>query len=489
MRVAVVVLWLAAWLAGCADSGDPEPGRIRTEAATPAGYGTIAPPNKLGLRSLYERRVDIIALVAPYYPSSSKGAVSGESDFDTWMATVDKDPDTARQMKVRNTVAQAIVDASTRNCDAYLNSLRGDQVANRTFSDILATGFGIAGGLTNPVQNAKILSSLGGFSTAFGASIDRNVFAQQAVELIADQIKKYRATERTTIEAKYSKSYADWSLGEAMADVAEYHADCSLMKGLVLTQDSLTKREALVQAARAAAQKAVDGGAAGQTVANIVDAIAQAGSDQSATASPPTPAQTQTASTNSSSATLSTADLDAQSAALSKCLAEVEAQVTAGLSVTSFLSAGDFAAGGSCANGASWDHQFIVTMNEHLSGKKLDAVSGDAKAAEFQAEESAISNEVSAQKVEIVAIRNAALGYIAELAQNGGSPNDVQTAVAQLTTPAIVANDPVFDAMKQAASVTLAAPEGKLTPGQMSAALAIAAAQAYESAVATKQSS
>jgi hypothetical protein len=488
MRVAIVVLCLTAMLTGCADSGDPQPGRVRSEAATPAGYGTLVPPNKLGLRSLYERRVDIIALISPYYPMGVRAPVTGESDFDWWMATVDKDLDTERQLKVRNTVAQAIVDASTRNCDAYLNSLRGDQVANRTLSDILATGFGIAGGLTDPVRNAKILSSLGGFSTAFGASIDRNIFAQQAVELIADQVKKYRAAERTTIEGKYSRSYSDWSLEQAMADVVEYHADCSLMKGLVLTQDSLTKREALVEAARAAAAKAAKGGSSGSTVSDIVDAIVGAGSDQ---APAPPPAQSAAPLANSSTE-LPTTDLDAQIKVLSDCLDLIQRQITAGASVDTFLKNEPAFAhtDGKCHGDLTWKGQFLALLQQHLSSNDLTNGTVDEKSAAFDSERSAIMNEVNARRAQIVSLRNNAMDYIAYLGKSDGhTAADIRNAIAQLGTPSVVANDPVFKAMTQAASASLDPAVDSLRAAELSAALAQAAARAYEASVPSKAAS
>ena len=148
MRLAIVTVCLAAWLTGCADNGDRYPGAIRTEATTPAWVGGT---------SLYERRADVGALIRQFYPT-------GPSGLDAQVANVDMDTaHSATQMAVRNSVAGAVIDASTRNCDVYLESLRGDQVANRTFSDLLAAGFGIAGGLASPVQSAKILSSFGRF--------------------------------------------------------------------------------------------------------------------------------------------------------------------------------------------------------------------------------------------------------------------------------------------------------------------------------------
>lgn len=158
-----------------------------------------------------------------------------------------------QNVAIRNDVVSTLVSASRGNCYAYVKSLRADQVGSRLLSDFFAGSLATAGSLVTHAQAAHILAGLAGFSTGEGASIDRNVFAQQAAEAIGDAMLKLQDDDRTVIEGKMQQTYQAWPLGLALADVMQFHGDCSVARGLTKLQGALQQRETAVQAVRAAA--------------------------------------------------------------------------------------------------------------------------------------------------------------------------------------------------------------------------------------------
>jgi hypothetical protein len=196
------------------------------------------------------------------------------------------DDRSARQ--IRNSATSQLVSASVANCNVYLQGLRGGQVSTRTFFDILTAGLGLAGGIATPERSAKLLSSLGAFSTATGGSLDRNVFAEQGVELVADEIEKLRSRQRLEIERKFGQSYETWPLGLAIADIYTYHGSCSMLRGLSQMRDAVVTRDLLIKAARLSAAQAARDGASGTEVAAAIAGLEQAaiGEDGSVLARP-----------------------------------------------------------------------------------------------------------------------------------------------------------------------------------------------------------
>src|SRR5690606_6326264 len=122
-------------------------------------------------------------------------------------------------------------------------------------------------------STARALSALGAWSTASGATWDRNVYAEQAAEMIAEEIRKLRVTERATLEAKYTRSYDQWPLATALTDVADFHNSCSMLRGISLIQDAVANRERSVRAARQAAMAALNAGGDGVAVAAAVAGV------------------------------------------------------------------------------------------------------------------------------------------------------------------------------------------------------------------------
>lgn len=211
---------------------------------------------------------------------ASAGAAYSEVDLDRLILAADMSGDKT----IRNAVVAQLMAASTTNCGIYLNGLRSGQVQSRLLSDIAATTFGIAGSLTEPVKSAKILSGLAAFSTSAGASVDRNIFAQQGAELVADAIVQVRATDRAYIEGRMTEDLSKWPMGLALTDFARFHADCSMLRGLSQMREAVSAREFEVRAVRAAALAVARSGGSGEEVAAAI-----AGSGETVAIYKPTP--------------------------------------------------------------------------------------------------------------------------------------------------------------------------------------------------------
>jgi hypothetical protein len=184
--------------------------------------------------------------------------------------------DAEQSTRARNSVVSQLVAASVHNCHLYMQSLRGGQVGARTTADLATSTFGVAGAGMEPVSTSRALSSPAALSTAWGASWDRNVYADQAAEMVADEIRKLRLTERAALEAKYVLPYADWPMAAALADVADFHNSCTMLRGVSLIQDAVLNRERSVRAVRLAAVQAREAGGGPEAIVAAVSGVAEA---------------------------------------------------------------------------------------------------------------------------------------------------------------------------------------------------------------------
>lgn len=267
-------------LAGCATGAINRPGRLPTEAAA-AAKGPDGTP-------LRQRQIDLAAIlrselrqagVTISSDQAPSGAVddntlyigSGPTSLDLLIAATDRAG--ANSRAVRNDVITSWMSASTANCAVYVQSLRGGQVGSRLVTDFLAGGFAAASSLATPEGSARILAALSAFSTAEGASIDRNVFAQQGAELVADAILQLRAESRARLEAKLTTNYIDYPMGLALVDLHEFHNDCSMLRGLARMREAILAREQTVQTIRSAAAAVQRAGGSPQEIVAVIGAL------------------------------------------------------------------------------------------------------------------------------------------------------------------------------------------------------------------------
>ena len=255
------MLTLTACASGRIDTGYPFP----IEPAAPASSGA-------GKTPLRQMQVHLDTLLIDGL--SRSGVKPQAAGLDDLMSAVSSSPD---RMAIRNDVVSAIVAASTANCTVYVQALRSGQVNSRLLTDLFAGGLATASSIAVPPASAKLLSALSALSTAEGSSVDRNIFAQQSAELIADAILQLRSADLAAIRANMKTSYDDWSLGMALADLFSFQGDCSMVRGFSKMRDALTAREQAVQSIRAAAG-AVE--KAGGSPAQIVAVLSGLSGDQ-----------------------------------------------------------------------------------------------------------------------------------------------------------------------------------------------------------------
>lgn len=152
---------------------------------------------------------------------------------------------------VRNTIAHQLIAASNQNCKIYMQNIRANQAGARTASDVLSTGTALAGSISEPPRTASLLSALSGLFTGVGASIDRNIYAETGAELIAEAVFTSRDGDRRVIEDKLqTRSAAQYSISNAVADIYNFHGRCSILGGLMEMREAITTRELAVRAAR-----------------------------------------------------------------------------------------------------------------------------------------------------------------------------------------------------------------------------------------------
>lgn len=371
MRVSVVLGVAAAMVtSACATGSINSRWPFPSEAAAAGAVTTGAPLRQMqvDLNMLLER-----ALLPD--PIAHLSTLDDEAKFSALLEAVDR---SSRREKIRDTVVTQLIAASTANCSVYVQAMRGGQVTSRLSTDLLATGFGLAGSLTSPIENARFFSSLSAMSTATGASIDRNIFAQQGAELVADSIMQLRETGRQNLERRMKQPYVDWPISLALADAFAFHGDCSMLRGFSRMREAVILRDQAVKVARLNALEVAARGGSGVEVAAAVAGVERAylAAGTNDLASPIT------ASTG-----VPTNDLLEMRAAALDCIAAAHNAMNESLDKTldKVLAAAPFAADGACEKiDGRWDRKFVAMVVDALGkakGGAADKAQIDAAAA------------------------------------------------------------------------------------------------------------
>ena len=149
----------------------------------------------------------------------------------------------SEKVKVRNLIVDAIVDASTKNCHAYYAYLRKDQSSSRFMADFISSAAAGLSTVTHGASTAKDYAALAGLSSATSSAYDRNYFAGQAIEVVVESIEQQHQKLLGDLKAKYALSIDDWSLGLALVDVENFHAECGLEHALAHVGNAVHQRE------------------------------------------------------------------------------------------------------------------------------------------------------------------------------------------------------------------------------------------------------
>jgi hypothetical protein len=267
----LVALAVLAFASACASRGG-----LKTSAGEIFAYDAMRDINPF---TEAEPRVDLNVALRTYLkdaarPSDDAPGLTGFKEF-TRLTVLLASHDGERKT-IRDAVVGDALHASEQSCARYMASLRGIQVGHRLGFDLVSISAGIAGSLSTGTT-AQDWAGVSGLATASSASIDRTVFADQAVELVRLSIHDLRSKSRARIETQLRESsYEEYPLGMALADVSAFHADCSLLHGLGAAREAIETRETAIAAIRAAARGAANTSSTGADVADVVDAVVKA---------------------------------------------------------------------------------------------------------------------------------------------------------------------------------------------------------------------
>ena len=263
-------------LTACASGSNLDPNAaFRTEPAAVASVsGVQLREYQLDLsQQLTKPDCSPKSVAMPPGTDTSAAQVAAQKELTRLVRCTEEEPDLAVRKALRNELVSDLIMASNANCNVYLLGLRGGQVTARMTTDTVSTTSGIIGALVKPAGTIRAFSAISALSTALGASVDRNIFAMQSAELAADAIKHLREDDRTVLDQKKTRDYDDWPIGEAVADVLDYHSDCSMLRGLTRMHDALTTREAAVSATRQALLALAENNVQGAPLEKVIQSL------------------------------------------------------------------------------------------------------------------------------------------------------------------------------------------------------------------------
>lgn len=239
MRNKLVAILLASGLAGC---GSLIKDRSQVPMTPVGGFGTtMGSPKSLSPRNSGARwnNADVVTLDLPQLIGRySTPPVNAQSTLEAALADFDRGADSPDSRGARrNAIVGAVIMASDKNCDVYLEYLHGNQIAIRGLSSVAATVLSGAGAIATPTHSAQLLSALGAASTGIGGNLNDAVFSNKAADVIASGIRADRAGLRAAIDVKMrSADYANWPLSLALADAFIYHGRCNAISGMSFLQ-------------------------------------------------------------------------------------------------------------------------------------------------------------------------------------------------------------------------------------------------------------
>ncbi len=165
--------------------------------------------------------------------------------------------DSASAEARRNEVVGALLLASDRNCDIYMENLRGAQASWRTGLSVSNVLLGAAGPMFSDGGTAGVLSGLSGAAGGLSGKLDEGLMGGMAANVILTGVRAGRAPLRLNILGRFDEDYSAWPVSVAVADVMEYHGRCNVISGLTAAQ------KATEEALETAEQLDVEGGGGG----------------------------------------------------------------------------------------------------------------------------------------------------------------------------------------------------------------------------------
>lgn len=138
----------------------------------------------------------------------------------------------------RNEVVGALLLASDRNCDIYMENLRGAQATWRTGFSVTDIVVGTAGSMFDDGDTSGALSGLSGVAGSLSTKLDEGLMGGTTANVLLAGVRAAREPLRTQILARFSQGYAAWPVSVAIADVMQYHGRCNVVSALTAAQSA-----------------------------------------------------------------------------------------------------------------------------------------------------------------------------------------------------------------------------------------------------------
>ncbi len=136
----------------------------------------------------------------------------------------------------------------------FNSNLYGRNGASKTAIETGVTAIGAAGGIATPTTVKSILAAVALSLNSFGVSVEKNLFGDQAVDLLLGQMEADRSIIDQRIAIGLSKPASQYPLAVAMSDLANYSATMSIPHALQSLRQAGGKPAQVVKEEEAAAQ-------------------------------------------------------------------------------------------------------------------------------------------------------------------------------------------------------------------------------------------
>ncbi|HBM88197.1 MAG TPA: hypothetical protein DD437_06625 [Rhodobiaceae bacterium] len=156
----------------------------------------------------------------------------------------------ASRRDARNNILNGRLAAFDIQFNRFQRELHSVGVGTQLSTDTALLGLGAAGAVVSG-GTSQLLSAIAGGITGFQGSVDREVFFEQTMPVLLQQMNAQRNLIRAKIRAGLLKSVTDYPLGQGLADIESYYFAGSIPGALVGISDAAGKSNDRAQAIEA----------------------------------------------------------------------------------------------------------------------------------------------------------------------------------------------------------------------------------------------
>ena len=154
--------------------------------------------------------------------------------------------DDQKKQLLRDKIASMLVQLVDEYQREFNGKFYGRAAIGTSALEITGGGLSAAASVTTPPTVSKLLAAIGSGFVSANAILQKDIFQQKAVDVVLARIEVLRAKKRQTIIDGLKKNVAAYPLVEALADIAEYSNQGSLMAGLAaINGDTANQKAAL----------------------------------------------------------------------------------------------------------------------------------------------------------------------------------------------------------------------------------------------------